>query len=73
MSFLSVVIRKNRLLLGFVFGRRIDSPRFDKIESYSPRNHWHRLPLHSVEEIDADVRAWIAEAYAVGEQKHLRR
>ena len=71
MSFLSVVVRKERLLLGFVFARRIENPRFDKIETYSPRNHWHRLPIAQLEEIDDDVRAWIVEAYHVGEQRHL--
>lgn len=70
MSFLSVVVQRDRLLLGFVFGRRIDDPRFDKIETYSPRNHWHRLPLRAVSDIDEQVRAWIAEAYDVGEQRH---
>ena len=71
MSFLSIVVRKERLLLGFVFARRIEDPRFDKIESYSPRNHWHRLPIAKVSDVDAKVRAWIAEAYDVGEQRHL--
>jgi hypothetical protein len=73
MSFLSVVVRKDRLLLGFVFARRIEDPRFDVIQTFSPRNHWHRLPIAEVSEIDAKVRAWIAEAYEVGEQRHLRK
>ncbi len=72
MSFLSVVVQKNRLLLGFVFGRRIEDARFDKIETYSPRNHWHRLPIRAIEEIDEREREWIAEAYDVGEQRHLK-
>lgn len=72
MSFLSLQVRKDSLVLGFVFARRIEHPRFDKIETYSPRNHWHRLRLSSETEIDDEIRAWIAEAYDVGEQRHLR-
>ena len=71
MSFLSVVVQKRRLLLGFVFGHAIDSPRFDQSVSYSPRNEWRRLPISDVAEIDDEVRSWIREAYDVGEQKHL--
>jgi hypothetical protein len=70
MSFISMMVRNDHLAIGFVFGERIDSPRFDKIESYSPRNHWHRLRLRSGE-IDDEVRSWIRAAYAVGQQRHL--
>lgn len=70
MSFISLMVRNDHLAVGFVFGERRESPRFDKIESYSPRNHWHRLPLRAGE-IDDEVREWIRAAYAVGQQKHL--
>ena len=69
--FLSVYPRKNHLLCGFLFGRRVDSPRFKKIESFSARNHVHSVAIASVEEIDAEVEAWLREAYDVGEQRHL--
>jgi hypothetical protein len=38
----------------------------------SPRNHVHTFRLSALEEIDAELAAWIAEAYLVGEQRHLR-
>jgi len=50
----------------------VESPRFVKIETYSPRNHLHAFRLTSVQEIDEELRRWIRDAYAVGEQKHLR-
>ena len=56
-----------------VLSRRLEHPRFYKIESISPRNHVHHFRIHQVAEIDADVRAWLQEAYAVGEQRHLSR
>jgi hypothetical protein len=56
-----------------VLSRRLEHPRFYKIESISPRNHVHHFRLHHVSEVDSDVRAWLQEAYAVGEQKHLSR
>ena len=55
-----------------VLSRRLEHPRFYKIESLSPRNHVHHFRIQHVAEVDADVQAWLQEAYAVGEQGHLR-
>jgi len=38
----------------------------------SPRNHLHAFRIANMGEIDDDFRAWIAEAYLVGEQQHLK-
>jgi uncharacterized protein DUF5655 len=70
-SFLGVMPRKDHLIVGFLFSSRVEDPRFEKIETYSPRNHGHRLRLRDVREIDDQFRSWIRAAYAVGEQKHL--
>jgi hypothetical protein len=56
-----------------VLTRRLDHPRFHKIDSISPRCHVHHFRIHDVSEVDDDVRAWLREAYAVGEQEHLSR
>jgi len=61
-----------RLDAHVVLSRRLQHPRFYKIESISPRNHVHHFRIHHVSEVDADVRAWLKEAYEVGEQKHYR-
>ena len=71
MRFLALYPRKSALLCGFVFARRVEHPRFEKILSVGPRSHVHDLRLTSVDGIDADVRRWIREAYASGEQQHL--
>ena len=72
MSFAQVTPRQRWLDGHVVLARRLEHPRFRQIESFSPRNHMHVFRLSHVDEVDADFRAWIAEAYRVGEQKHLR-
>ena len=47
------------------------SPRFRRIDFYSPLNQVHVFRLHQPSEVDAEVEAWLAEAYRVGQQLHL--
>ncbi len=54
-----------------VLARRLEHPRFRRIESISPRNHVHYFRIRSVAELDDEVAGWLREAYAVGEQLHL--
>jgi hypothetical protein len=54
-----------------VLARRREDPRFRRIESFSPRNHVHAFRLASVDDVDDEVADWLAEAYAVGAQRHL--
>jgi hypothetical protein len=72
-SFAAFMPRKAWLDGHLVLARKIDSPRFRKVERYSPRNLVHVFRLLSPAEVDDEFEAWLAEAYAVGEQKHLRR
>jgi hypothetical protein len=51
---------------------RCESPRFSKVEMYSPRNVLHEFRLSTPDEVDEQFRAWLAEAYQVGIQRHLR-
>ena len=44
-----------------------------EIESISPRNHVHAFRLSDRSDIDGEFRGWLAEAYLVGEQRHLGR
>jgi len=71
MSFAAFVIRRNWVDGHVILSRRLENPRFRRIETFSPRNHLHAFRFTSVEEIDAEVAAWFAEAYLVGEQRHL--
>ena len=56
-----------------VLARRIDSPRFLRIDTFSPRNVVHVFRLSRPDEVDSEFAGWLAEAYRVGAQEHLRR
>jgi uncharacterized protein DUF5655 len=73
MSFAQVTPRKRWLDGHVVLARRLPHPRFRRIETISPRNHVHHFRLVALDEVDADFRAWLREAYAVGAQEHLRQ
>jgi hypothetical protein len=73
MSFAAVTLRRRWLDGHVVLARCLDSPRFCRIEAFSPRNVLHSFRLTGPDEVDAEVRAWLAEAYRVGEQRHLTR
>ena len=71
MSFAAFVIRKNWVDGHVVLARRLENPRFRRIETFSPRNHLHAFRFESVEDVDTDASSWLAEAYQVGQQRHL--
>ncbi len=72
MSFAAFMPRRRWLNGHLVLARRIDSPRFLRVETYSPRNVVHTFRLTSPADVDDEFVAWLAEAYQVGAQKHLR-
>jgi hypothetical protein len=71
MSFAAVTLRRSWVDAHVVLARRLDNPRFRKIETFSPRNHLHQFRLASPQEVDDEVKAWLQEAYEVGAQHHL--
>ena len=73
MSFAQVTPRRQWLDGHLVLARRIDHPRFRRVQTFSPRNHLHEFRLTHPDEIDDQFRSWLAEAYLVGDQQHLRR
>jgi hypothetical protein len=73
MSFAVVTVRPRWVDAHVVLARRFESPRFRRVETYSPRNHLHAFRLERPEDVDAEVTAWLGEAYRVGRQEHLRR
>jgi hypothetical protein len=73
MSFAAFMPTRNWLNGHLVLDRRIDSPRFRKVEVYSPRNVLHAFRLRSPQEVDEEFAAWLGRAYNVGAQRHLRR
>src|SRR4051812_4642228 len=70
MSFAAFVVRRHWLDGHVVLARELRSPRFRRIEIYSPGNVLHAFRLSGPEQVDPEVRGWLAEAYAVGAQQH---
>ena len=73
MSFAAFMPRQRWLNGHLVLARRIDSARFSRVEVYSARNVLHAFRLASPAEVGAQFSGWLAEAYQVGAQQHLRR
>ena len=73
MSFAALVPRRRWLNGHLVLARPVDSPRFRTVQTLSPRNVVHTFRLHGPDEVDAEFTGWLAEAYRVGEQRHLER
>jgi Domain of unknown function (DUF5655) len=73
MSFAAVSLRRDRLDGHVVLARRLENPRFTKIEDISPRNQVHHFSFRSGQELDREVQGWLCEAYRVGQQLHLQK
>jgi hypothetical protein len=73
MSFAAVTVRTRWVAAHVVLARRLESPRFRRVETYSARNHLHAFRLGRPDDVDTEVTTWLAEAHRVGRQEHLRR
>ena len=54
-----------------VLTRRLESPRFRRIEEMTPKCFVHHFKILSLDELDQEVESWLREAYKVGTQEHL--
>jgi hypothetical protein len=63
--------RRDHLIARFVLTRPIESDRLARVEQIPPYYYNHHVRLSRPEQIDGELRAWYAEAYQVGEQRHL--
>ena len=63
--------RRDHLLANIVLTRPLDSARFAKVEFIPPYYYVHRFKLRAPEDVDDEVREWLAEAYQIGEQRHV--
>jgi hypothetical protein len=69
--FAGAVPRHRWLDISLWLTRRVDSPRFTRIETLHPNAHIHTLRVTALDQLDGQVAEWIREAYAVGCQQHL--
>jgi hypothetical protein len=72
MSFAALMPRRHWLNGHLVLARTVESPRFSKVEFYSPRNVLHAFRLDGPDQIDDEFSGWLLEAYSVGAQRHRR-
>jgi hypothetical protein len=73
MSFAAFTLRRRWIDGHVVLARRLESPRFRRIDHISPGNQVHVFRLTEPSQVDEEVSAWLAEAYQVGQQRHLTR
>jgi len=71
MSFMVISVQHGALRGHFVFSSIEHHARFTKIQTYSPRNHVHEFRVIALSDIDDTFKGWVAQAYAVGQQRHL--
>ena len=72
MRFAAVEPRSDHLRAHLVLMRPIDNPRL-QVEHLPPRYYLHRLRLYAPEDVDAELRGWLADGVRLGEQRHIRR
>jgi hypothetical protein len=63
--------RKEHLVAHFVLTRPVESARLFRVDFVAPYYYVHRLRLRHADDIDAELRGWLAEAYEVGRQRHV--
>lgn len=56
----------------FWLTRRIESPRFRKVETLTPYTHIYTVRVSNQADVDDELAGWLREAYEVGCQHHLR-
>lgn len=66
-------VRRDGLVCHLWLKRRIESPRFTKVELLGRSDWIHHFVLRSEAELDDELRGWMREAYDVGKQAHLAR
>jgi hypothetical protein len=58
-----VTVQKTAMPLGFVTNKRIQSPRIVRAQGLGPNRIEHAVRLHSLEEVDEELVAWLRQAY----------
>ena len=62
-------VTKEGIVCGFWLKRRIENPRFSRVELIPPGDWIYQFKLTDPAQLDDEVAAWIAEAYEVGMQR----
>ncbi len=71
MTFASVRLARRWADLSFITADPVDDARIRRIELYGPTSWGHTVRLSSSDEVDDDVRGWLAEARRRGDRETL--
>ncbi|MEW5854118.1 MAG: DUF5655 domain-containing protein [Myxococcota bacterium] len=73
MHFGGARVHRTYVEAAFILPRRIESPRFARVDSFSRHNHAYYVRLTTPDDVDTELKAWLAEAYRCGLQEHVER
>ena len=71
MTFAGVSLAQRWVDLSFMLARPLDDIRVRRLELFGPSSWGHTVRLSHSEEVDADVKAWLAEALRRGDRTTL--
>jgi len=71
-NFAGATLTRSRIDLGFFLSQQVRHPRVRRIERLSPTKLAHHVHLEAASEIDAELRAWLREAYMIGAAARAR-
>ncbi len=66
-AFAGVAVRKAHIVLTIKSDRPIKSPRVFKSEQTSPKRFHHEIKLSAIDDLDAELLAWLKAAYDLSE------
>ena len=69
--FASAVPKSRWMDVGLWLPRRVEHPRFHKIETINPDANIHVLRITDPRQLDGQVAGWLNEAYAMGGQRPI--
>jgi len=64
---------EDHIVAGFWLKRRIESPRFTRVELIPPDNWVYRFIVRDEKDLDGEALSWLKEAYQVGAQSKLKK
>jgi hypothetical protein len=64
-------VRKDWLMAGFWLTRKVESPRFAKVEYLGPKAWVYSVPIRDEGDLNDELLGWLQEARMVGDQEHL--
>ena len=72
MSFAALQVQCAKIIGHLVLAHRHERPCFVRIDTISRYNHVHHFRIEKPGDLDEELCHFIAKAYAVGQQKHLK-